>query len=43
MKEDDFKSLSDELNSEVFDYCIPSEGACSAEFSNGCIQSEEQS
>lgn len=42
MKEDDFKKLSDEFSSEVSDYSISDEGACSAEFPAGCIECEEQ-
>ncbi len=43
MKEDDLKKLSDEFNNEDIDYSMSDEGACSAEFSGGCIQCEEQS
>lgn len=41
MKEDDFKKLTDELGRDAIDYSIPNEGACSAEFSCGCILCEE--
>ncbi len=42
MKEDDRK-IADESNSDVANYSIAEEGACSAEFPGGCIECEEQS
>lgn len=41
MNNDDFTRRSDEMVKEDFDYTIPNEGVCSAEFPGGCILCEE--
>ena len=41
MNKDDFTKMSEEMKKDDFDYSIPNEGVCSAEFPNGCILCEE--
>ena len=37
----DMHGITDEMVKEDFDYSIPNEGVCSAEFPGGCILCEE--